>query len=451
MAAVALLGTCDTKLHELLFLRAAILSSNPSLSVILIDVGRHPASHPDITVPQAEVLAQQPSTADDDDEHRHEAQDNNNDDDDISALTRGQFIAHIARRAASLLERLHAQRRIHGAVSAGGSGGTSLAASAMRAALPIGFPKLIVSTMASGDVRPVIGETDMAVMYSVVDVAGLNDVLRDVLSNAGAAIAGAALSYASRHATEREDDESPKGEKQEEKKKKHRVGITMFGVTTPAVDAIRAHLEAAYPIQTYVFHATGTGGLSLERLVRAHALDAVLDLTTTEVADHIAGGVLSAGPERLAAAPARGIPYVVSLGALDMVNFGPRNSVPERYAAAGRTLHEHNPIVTLMRTSPDECRRIGDFISAKLRDGAARPDMVQVWIPRGGVSAISVEGGPFADAEADAALFDAVRKGLEGSGIEVVEDERAINDEGFARDIAEALVRKMGLPPRAGE
>ncbi|KAK4083311.1 hypothetical protein Purlil1_10722 [Purpureocillium lilacinum] len=428
MATVALLGTCDTKLHELLFLRSAILSSNPSLSVILIDVGRHPASHPDISVSQADLLAQPSTTT---------AADDGND--DISTLSRGQFIAHIARRAASLLERLHAEGRIHGAVSAGGSGGTSLTASAMRDALPIGFPKLIVSTMASGDVRPIVGETDIALMYSVVDVAGLNDVLRDVLSNAGAAIAGAALSYAARHKPGADGDEQ--GD-QTKKDRKHRVGISMFGVTTPAVDAIRAHLEATYPIQTYVFHATGTGGLSLERLVRTHALDAVLDLTTTEVADHVAGGILSAGEDRLAAAPARGIPYVVSLGALDMVNFGPRSSVPERYA--DRKLYEHNPIVTLMRTSPDECRQVGEFICAKLR-GATRPEMVQVWIPKGGVSAIAVKDGPFADCDADAVLFETVRKGLEGSGIEVVEDERAINDEGFARDIAEALVKKMGL------
>ncbi|KAJ6446922.1 transcriptional regulator [Purpureocillium lavendulum] len=419
MATVALLGTCDTKLHELLFLRSAILSSRPSLSVILIDVGRHPASHPDITIPQAELLAQ----------------DSLSSDVDISTLTRGQFIEHIARGAGILLEKLHAEGRIHGAVSAGGSGGTSLAASAMRDSLPIGFPKLIVSTMASGDVRPIVGETDIALMYSVVDVAGLNDVLRDVLSNAGAAIAGAALSYATRHKLSEGADES-------QTEKKHRVGITMFGVTTPAVDAIRKHLESRYPIQTYVFHATGTGGLSLERLIRTHALDAVLDLTTTEVADHIAGGILSAGEDRLAAAPARGIPYVVSLGALDMVNFGPRSSVPERYAA--RKLFEHNPIVTLMRTSPDECRQIGEFICDKLK-AAKSPDMVQVWIPQGGVSIISVKDGPFEDREADKVLFETVTKGLEGSGIEVVLDERAVNDEAFAKDIAEALVKKMGL------
>lgn len=304
-----------------------------------------------------------------------------------------------------------------------------MAAAIMRDVLPIGFPKLIVSTMASGDTGPIVGESDITLMYSVVDIAGLNHILRDILSNAGAAISAAALSYAVRCKSI-----SDTGKK--------RVGITMFGVTTPCVDAIRAHFASHYPdIETYIFHATGHGGRAMERLVREGQLDAVLDLTTTEICDHIVGGVLSAGPSRLDAAAGSGIPNIVSLGAVDMINFGPKNTVPERFQ--GRKLYEHNPIITLMRCSPDESKEIGSFICDKLRN-AKRPDMVQVWLSRGGVSMLAVKGGPFEDAAADTALFDSIKSGLEGSGVEVIDDQRDVNDKGFARDIAEALAAKLG-------
>lgn len=407
---IILLGTCDTKLDELLYLRSVILNHNAK--VTLVDVGRSPVDHVDITLSQLELLKKFGDGA------------------DISSLPRGEVIKKMADCATKAVKEMLDQKSIHAAVAAGGSGGTSLAAQVMRDALPIGFPKLIVSTIASGDTGPIVGETDITLMYSVVDVAGLNALLRDVLSNAGAAIAAMAHSYASRAQTE-----APS--------RKIRVGITMFGVTTPAVDAIRRHLESNYDIETFVFHATGHGGKAMERLIREGGLDAVIDLTTTEVCDYITGGVMSAGQNRLEAAARAGIPNMVSVGATDMSNFGPVSTVPERFKA--RKLYEHNPVVTLMRTSQEEAYQVGASIADRIRTNAKDTSLIQVWLPRGGVSAIAVPGGPFADAEADAALFEAIRQGLAGSNIEVVEDDRAINDEQFAHDIAEALITKLKL------
>lgn len=410
MATVALIGTCDTKLEELLFLRDAI--QRDGVSVTLIDVGRHPTPHSAINITQSELL-----------EKHGEGQ-------SVRELPRGEVIKAMADCATKAVRQLFEKSSIHGTIAAGGSGGTSLASAVMRNALPIGFPKLIVSTVASGDTGPIIEETDITLMYSVVDVAGLNQVLRNVLGNAAAAMAGMARSFASKN------DSALLGNKK-------RVGITMFGVTTPAVDAIRRHLESNYDVETYVFHATGHGGKAMERITREGGLDAVLDLTTTEVCDYLTGGVMSAGPTRLVAAAKAGIPNIVSVGATDMTNFGPKATVPERYKH--RKLYEHNPVVTLMRTSEDEARDVGNFIATQLRDNAQNPETVQVWLPCGGVSMISTPDGPFADAKADSALFDAIKATLSDSAIEIIEDERAINEPSFARDIAEALANKMGL------
>jgi len=410
MATIALLGTCDTKLDELLFLRGAIEQANSEAKVTLLDVGRHETHHGAIDITQNELLKRY------------------GEDRRVDELPRGEVIKVMASCATKAVKELFERKAIQGVVSAGGSGGTSLAAAVMRDALPIGFPKMIVSTVASGDTGPIVEETDITLMYSVVDVAGLNQVLRSVLSNAGAAIAGMALSYASRNV---KDTLSPK----------KRIGITMFGVTTPAVDAIRKHLEKDSEVETYVFHATGHGGKAMERLIREGGLDAVLDLTTTEVCDHLTGGVMSAGANRLEAAAEAGIPNIVSVGATDMTNFGPRNSVPDRYKS--RKLYEHNPMVTLMRTSETEAGQVGGFISDKLRRYAKEPSVVEVWLPKGGVSMISTPGGPFSDAAADDALFKAIKEGLQNSGIEVKEDSRDINDDGFARDISDALLAKM--------
>lgn len=408
---VVLIGTCDTKLDELLFLRQEILQHNANVS--FIDVGRTSTPHDAITICSKELLRDY------------------GDGKDASKLPRGEVIKIMANAATKAVKKLSSKGSIHAIVAAGGSGGTSLAAEVMRNALPIGFPKLIVSTIASGDTGPIVEETDITLMYSVVDVSGLNQALRNILSNAAAAIAGMSHAYATRrhkpNATER----------------KLRVGITMFGVTTIAVDIIRKHLETNYDIETYIFHATGHGGKAMERLVREGGLDAVLDLTTTEICDYLTGGVMSAGPHRLEAAAEAGIPNIISVGATDMTNFGPLSTVPERYKT--RKLYQHNSVVTLMRTSEEEARRVGSAIVDKLEKHAKDASAIQVWLPSGGVSAIAVPGAPFADAKADAALFEAIKTGLADSHIEVIEDTRAINDEGFAHDIAEALVAKMRI------
>lgn len=411
---VLLLGTCDTKLQELLFLRDQIRRQD-SVEVILLDVGRDNVEHDAIDITQATLITKHGGgkmPAD---------------------LPRGELIKFMAASASRAVKQLFDESKIHGIISAGGSGGTSLAAEVMREVLPIGFPKMIVSTVASGDTGPIVGETDIAMLYSVVDVAGLNQVLKDILSNAGAAIGAAAKAYASRQRNSHDTAD----------RSKRRIGITMFGVTTPGVNAIRKHLESKHDVEIYVFHATGHGGKAMERLVRQGQLDAVLDLTTTEICDLHTGGVMSAGEDRLDAAAEAGIPNIISLGATDMTNFGPRGTVPEKYK--DRKLYEHNPTVTLMRSSAEECRQVGEFIVKKLRSHAKKPEVVQLWIPLGGVSMIATPGGPFADDEADRVLFSSVRDGLAGSGIKVVEDKRDINDEAFAHDIADALAGLLGL------
>lgn len=412
---VAVLGTCDTKLEELLFLRDEIKRNG--VDVKLIDVGRRDVDHTAINIPQRELLeAYNGGKA-------------------IDKLPRGNVIKTMADCATQAVKKLFEEGSIHAVINAGGSGGTSLAAQVMRTALPIGFPKMIVSTVASGDTGPIVGEADITMMYSVVDVAGLNQVLRNVLSNAGAAIAGMSQAFASRL----QDTAA---------RKKNRVGITMFGVTTPGVDCIRKYLESNYEIETYVFHATGHGGKAMERLVHEGGLDAVLDLTTTEICDFITGGVMSAGEHRLEAAAEAGLPNVVSVGATDMTNFGPIGTVPEKYKH--RKLYEHNPVVTLMRTSTEEAAQVGEFIAAKLRGHAKDPKAIQVFFPKGGISMIATPGGPFEDPEADAALFSAIRRGLQDSDIEIVEAEGTINEEIFAHTIADALVAKMGIGRKAG-
>ncbi|KAF1923471.1 uncharacterized protein M421DRAFT_75392 [Didymella exigua CBS 183.55] len=415
MARVVLLGTCDTKLDELLHLRDVIREAN--VEVMLIDVGRSPVDHDAITVSPTDLLRKYGGSR------------------NIDKQERGDVVKIMAKCATKAVESLYEESFIQGIVAAGGSGGTWIAATVMRDALPVGFPKLIVSTIASGDTGPIVGETDITLMYSVVDVAGLNDVLRNILSNAGSAIAGMALGFSLRS-------------RQPNPPAKKRVGITMFGVTTPAVDEIRKHLESKYDIEVFIFHATGHGGKAMERLIREGRIDGVLDLTTTEICDHLTGGVMSAGSQRLEAAAAAAIPNIISVGATDMTNFGPRDTVPERYK--DRKLYEHNPVVTLMRTSPEEAAQVGTFIASKLKNHAKNPNAVEVWLPKGGISMIAVPGGPFADEEADTRLFQAIREGLKDSGIEIIEDARAVNDVGFARDIAEALAAKLTPHPKSG-
>ena len=416
-ACVVLIGTCDTKLSELLYLRAHLLQHN--VGVKLIDVGRNHTTHQDIDYTHAKVLSHL------------------SDEPEMSTMARSQVVKTMISAASVLVTELHSRREINGAMCIGGSGGTSLGASVMRSALPVGFPKLIVSTVASGDVSNYVGETDITMMYSVVDVAGENSILNPILENAAGMIAGAAKVHYDRLGNEKH------GESADVDKKKS-VAITMFGVTTPAADAARVYLERN-GYQVFVFHATGVGGRAMEKLISQHRIDGVLDLTTTELADDLVGGTMSAGPDRLTAAASAEIPQAISLGALDMVNFGPRTSVPAQFSE--RLLYAHNPDITLLRTSVEECRKLGQRIATKLRTHAKRPEMVRVFIPLGGLSMLSTKDGPFYDKPADKALFDSIIQGLDGSGIDVVEDERAINDDGFSTDMAKTLVHFMGKIP----
>lgn len=415
---IAVLGTCDTKLAEMLFLRDQIIRTK-EVEVLLLDVGRNPVQNSHIDVPSFELALRKSA-------------------DGPSALTqmsRAEYIKYMIECATSYVTELFQLGEVHGIISAAGSSGTSLVTAVMRNALPVGFPKFMVSTMASGDVSHLVEETDITLMYSVVDIAGTNFILNQILTNAAAAITGAATAY---YRSRNEGASGNAGAKQ----RRQRVAITMFGVTTPCVDAIRKHLESKYGYEVYVFHATGAGGKAMERLIREGQIDAVLDMTTTEIADELIGGVLSAGPQRLTAAAQAGIPQIVSVGACDMVNFGPRDTVPAEFASSEnkRLLYEHNPAVTLMRTTAQECTRIAEFIASKLRDHAVRSDLVKVLLPTSGISMISTPSQPFYMPDSDAALFDTMERQLEGSGVEVRRDDREINDKGFALSAAELLV-----------
>jgi uncharacterized protein (UPF0261 family) len=257
--------------------------------------------------------------------------------------------------------------------------------------------------------------------------------LRNILGNAAGAMFGMAVTY-------EHDTTKPANPINTTSKSglKTRVGVTMFGVTTPCVDRIRHHLETKYSAEVFVFHATGHGGKAMERLVEDGQIDAVLDITTTEICDLIAGGNMSAGPQRLEAALKGGIPNIISLGATDMVNFGPMSTVPSQYR--DRNLLVHNSSVTLMRTSLEECKRVGEFIVNKIKTYAQDPKLVEIWIPTGGVSSLGTPDGLFADTKADMALADTIRLGLKGSGFRIIDDKRDINDVGFASDIAESLM-----------
>lgn len=410
MATVVLLGTLDTKGIEYGFLRDRLRDAG--CDVLLIDAGvlGPPGVAPDIDrheVAQAAGVSLPGMAASHD---------------------RGAAVATMARGAARIVADLHASGRLHGILGIGGSGGSAIVTQAMRA-LPIGVPKLMVSTLASGDTRPYVGSVDIAMMYSVVDIAGINRISARILTNAAAGICAMAGSYA---APAPRTDERPL------------IGATMFGVTTPAVTHARAWLDAR-GYEVLVFHATGTGGQSLEALAASGYLAGVLDLTTTELADELVGGVLSAGPDRLGAAGRLGIPQVVSLGALDMVNFGPMESVPERFRS--RNLYAHNPTVTLMRTTPEECAVLGRQLGEKV-NAAIGP--VAVFIPRGGISAISVAGEVFHDPDADAALFDALLAAV-GPHVEIHDLPFAINDSSFAEAMAarlDAMISATGTGPR---
>jgi uncharacterized protein (UPF0261 family) len=405
--AVVIIGTLDTKAEELGFARDIIDSQGVDVHIVDTGVMDNPGFEPGTSA--GEVA----EAADTSLEHLRKKAD------------RGEAMEAMSRGAATVATRLHEENVLDGVLGLGGSGNTSIATTAMRA-LPVGVPKLMVSTMASGDTEPYVGAKDVTMMYSVADIEGLNQLSRRVIANAALAVVGMVGN---------EPDITVED--------KPTVGITMFGVTTPCVQTVREHLESE-GYETIIFHATGTGGRAMENLLRQGVIDGVLDVTTTEWADELVGGVLSAGPERLDAAAETGTPQVVSTGALDMVNFGPRDSVPDEFE--GRQFHIHNPQVTLMRTTPAENAELGEIIAEKL-NAATGPTALA--LPLGGVSMIDVEGEDFYDPEADEELFDALRTHLD-EGIELLEMETAINDEAFAEAIAAKLdeyMREAGLGP----
>jgi uncharacterized protein (UPF0261 family)/ABC-type branched-subunit amino acid transport system ATPase component len=396
--AAYVVGTFDTKGRELSFLRQRL--EKLGLRVITVDLATSgkPSS---ASVHPREVARYHPGG---------EAA--------VFSGDRGSAVTAMANAFEAFVRSRH---DIGGIVSAGGSGGTSLASAGMRA-LPIGCPKVMVSTMASGDTRPYVGASDICMMYSVTDVQGINRISERVLSNAAHALAGMMAHAAGEASLDAASNSMHKPA----------IGLTMFGVTTPCVQAVTKLLGDSH--DCLVFHATGTGGQSMEKLVDSALLAGVIDVSTTEVADEVGGGTLSAGPTRLDAFARHEVPYVGSCGALDMVNFGPWDSVPERFRA--RKLYRHNATVTLMRTTVDENRRIGEFIATKLN---AMRGPVRFLIPEGGVSAIDKPGQPFHDPAANAALFTAIEQGFRpGPNRRLQRLPLHINDEAFAHALVAA-------------
>lgn len=393
---IVLIGTLDTKGDEYRFLRDRLTAAG--CDVVLVDAGvlGEPTLAPDIT--RDEVAAAVGAN--------------------VAALARGddrgEAVRMMALGAARVARRLYDAGRLQGVLGAGGSNGAHILGE-VAAALPVGVPKVVVTTVAAGDTRPYVHATDVTMTYPVVDISGINRISARILANAAAAAAGMASAAPLPPLSDRP-----------------LVGVSVFGVTTAGVTVLRDRLdELGYEV--LVFHATGVGGQSMEALIRSGELAAVADVTTTELADDLVGGVCTAGPERLTAAAQNGVPQVVSLGALDMVNFGARSTVPERYA--GRRLHPHNPAVTLMRTSAEECAELGKRIATKL-NAATGP--VTLFVPERGLSQISVAGGVFADPVADAALVDAVTGAVDPS-IEVVRMDTDVNDPAFATAMADTL------------
>lgn len=336
----------------------------------------------------------------------------------VGQKDRARATAAMAKGTEKIVPRLYQEGKFQGIISLGGSGGTSVITPAMRA-LPIGVPKIVVSTMASGNTEQYVGTSDVILIPSIVDVAGLNSISTKIFSNAVFAMAGML------------EHEVTKVEK------KPLVAATMFGVTTPCVETAKAYLEEQ-GYEVLVFHATGTGGRTMEGLVRSGYFQGVLDLTTTEWCDELFGGVLNAGPNRSEAAGLCGVPQVVSVGACDMVNFGPIDTVPERYKH--RNLYKHNPSVTLMRTTAQENRAVGEKLAEKLN--LARGESVLI-LPLKGVSMIDAEGQPFHGPEEDLALFDALRANLDRSKVELYELDAHINDDSFALNAAKKLIAMM--------
>ena len=394
---VLLIGTLDTKGEEYQFARERCEAAG--LKTIMMDAGVM-GSHEIKTEFSNEEIAKAAGSS-------------------ISELRskgdRGYAVSVMTTGAVAITTKLHQKREIDGIFALGGSGGSAIASAAMRA-LPIGFPKVLVSTLVGQNADAYVGQSDIALFASVVDIAGINRISSTIIANAVDAMIGMTTS-----------------EKIEAKNQKKIIAASMFGVTTTCVTNARKILESSgYEVVT--FHMTGTGGKAMEKLINDGLVDAVLDVTTTELCDEIVGGALSAGPERLSAAAQKKIPQVVSLGALDMVNFGSVDSVPAEFK--NRNLYIHNANVTLMRTTPEECKKIALDICHKLEKSSAPTAVI---VPLRGISAIATVGQPFHDPEADAALFTTLRENLP-KHVELIELDLAINDSEFSSALAAKLL-----------
>lgn len=393
---ILLIGTLDTKGPEYAYVRDLIRERGFDALVMDAGVLGQPAFRPDVGADEVAAAGGR---------RLEELQERGD---------RGEAIEVMIAGVKRLVPQLYEDGRFHGVLALGGGGGTNVATAAMRE-LPIGVPKLMVSTVVSADVSPYVGVKDLTLMYSVVDIAGLNRLSRRILANAAGAICGMV------------GQEIPPAED------RPIVAASMFGVTTPCVDRVRQKMEEA-GYEVLVFHATGSGGRSMEALIRGGYVAGVADMTTTEWCDEIVGGILPAGPDRLTAAGDVGVPQVVSCGALDMVNFAAVEKMPERFR--DRRLYRHNPNVTLMRTTADECRSIGRRIAENLNTADGPTVLI---LPLKGVSMLDKQGEPFHDPDADAALFDTLREHIRPP-VEIVELDMHINDPGFADAAAERLL-----------
>jgi uncharacterized protein (UPF0261 family) len=397
---VYLIGTLDTKGQEIAFVRDELRGLGVDVAVVDASCLGTPTIPADI--PRETVFEAAGTTLAD----------------VRAANDRGHAVTTAARGVAALIARLHGEGIVDGVIGLGGSAGTTIATAGMRV-LPIGVPKVMASTLASGQVRPYVGDKDIFMLNTIVDVSGINRISRLVLGEAAHALAGLVTLRKTRAGAS----------------DKPVVAATMFGVTTPCVERARRVLEDA-GYEVLVFHATGMGGQAMESLIADGVIAGVLDITTTELADELVGGVLSAGPNRLTAAGRKGIPQVISVGALDMVNFGPPDTIPPKFA--DRKFYHHNPTVTLMRTTSDENKKLGEELARKT---AVATGPTAILFPLKGVSAIDREGQPFEDASARDALLGALR--AHHGEVELVEIDQHINDAEFAEAAARKLIEML--------
>ena len=403
MKTIAVAGTFDTKGKEFLYVKELI--EELGLKTYMINTGVF-NSEIEVDVSNKEIANEAGYDIDDIVSRRDRAM-------ATEALSKGMEL---------LIPRLYAEGKFDGIISFGGSGGTSLVTPAMRA-LPIGVPKMMVSTMASGNVSQYVGTSDIIMMPSIVDVAGLNKISKTIFKNAVLAIAG--MVGMADKIKEVEEDGKPL------------IAATMFGVTTPCVDFAKEYLEER-GYEVLVFHATGTGGKTMESLIDAGFFKGVLDITTTEWCDEIVGGVLGAGPDRLEAAGRNHVPQVISVGALDMVNFGPIDTIPEKFKS--RNLYKHNPTVTLMRTTVEENIKFGQKIAEKLNASFGKTVLI---LPLKGVSMIDAPGQPFYGSKEDEALFDTLKNNIDKDKVNIVEMDNNINEKAFAQRAAEELIKML--------